>query len=229
MKITIYRKKVTPNALSFYGIEIECIGTGTMEDPVVIEPAETIPESIYLRDYSLFIQIRNLDKRYISLNRCQNITLKDCRLKYFDVFNSSNIKVENLSVTKLFRLFYSRDMLIEDSRIGKIKLKQSSSNTFKNCSFNKIKKILSNDNDFELITILGKQVSKDEERRFKDFAYKWNLTSLIYAIVLYVILFFFVPYILDFDVPIPFLIGSGVIFIFWYILAIIMRRRKLVK
>jgi hypothetical protein len=229
MILTIYQKKVYPNALYFSRFEIECPGAGTKEDPVIFEPFEDIPKALYLRDYDIFILIRNLDKKYISLINCRNITMTDCQLQYLDIFKCSNIKIKNLSVVKLSRLYASRDLRIEDTFIEKIKLKQSSSNFFKNCSFNKIEKTLSPNNNFELIKISGKPVSDIDDKRFKAFSYKWDLPSLLYTIVLFLIFFFLIPYILDFNIPIPFFIGAIVLFIFWYILSILIRRRKMVK
>ncbi|MFX0024710.1 MAG: hypothetical protein ACFE9S_20550 [Candidatus Hermodarchaeota archaeon] len=226
MLITIYQKKVYPNALSFSGIEIECPGTGTKEDPVIIEPIGSTPKTIYLRDYDIFIHMRNLDKRYISLVNCQNMILTECRLQYLDISRSSNIKIKNLSVTKLSRIYNCRNMLIEDAHIEKLKIKKSSLNTFRKCSFNKIKKNLSIDNNFESVILSGKSVSSIEEIRFRDFLYKWDFPSLMYAIVLFMIFFILIPIVFDFTVPIPFFIVAISLFIFWYVFSILIRRKK---
>ncbi|MBA7535403.1 hypothetical protein ES705_27656 [subsurface metagenome] len=141
------------NALSWSEIVTDCKGTGTKEDPVIIEPSEDLPRVIYLRNYNVHIHIRNLKKRFISLSFCSNIILKDCQLKYCDVLNCSNIKIDALSIGKLIRLNSSRDIQIKDSNIGKIKLDQSNSNTIRNCTIKKIINIMSSDNLFESNTI----------------------------------------------------------------------------
>lgn len=193
MKITIYRKRVFPNALFWSGIEIECEGSGTKEDPLIIESSEVLPKVIYLRHNNYFIHIKNLEKRYISLYNCQNITLADCQLKYLDVGYCSKIIIKRLLINKLFRLSSSNYVLIEDSNIGKFKLKQSTSNIIKNSSFKQIKKDRSPENIFESITISGVQVKEIEERKVPDFIKRWNIKFLLYLIALYIVFFIIVP------------------------------------
>jgi hypothetical protein len=177
MNITIYQKVSSFNTIFWREIEIECRGAGTKEDPVIIEPSREIPKNSYLRDYNFFIHVKNLHQKYLSLTRCQNITLKDCQLKYCHVLNCSDIRIENLSITKLLRIYSSKDVYIQDSIIGKLKLNQSNSNTFKNCSFKQVNKTLSPDNVFESNTVSGKQVTEVKQRRVIDFINKWELIN----------------------------------------------------
>ena len=202
MKLSIYQKHVSFNALSWSEIVTEFKGTGTKEDPVIIKPSEDLPRVFYLRNYNIHIHIKNLKKRFISLSFCSNIILKDCQLKYCDILNCSNIKIEALSIGKLIRLNSSRDIHIKDSNIGKIKLNQSNSNTIRNCTIKNITNIMGSDNIFESSTISGKQIDKVEERNSINFMKKWNLDSLVYIIVLYAIVFFLVPNIIGFKVTI---------------------------
>jgi hypothetical protein len=200
MKITIYQKRVFPNALTWSGIEIECDGSGTNDDPLIIEPSEFLPKVIYLRHNNLFIHLRNLEKRYISLYSCQNITLTNCRLKYLDVFHCDKIILKNLSINKLFRLSSSKDVLIEDSNIEKFILKRSTSNIIRNSSFRQIKKYRSQGNTIESILISGDQVNEVKERTVVDFISKWNVKYLLYLIVLYIAFFVIVPTIGGFQI-----------------------------
>ncbi|MFX0023909.1 MAG: hypothetical protein ACFE9S_16400 [Candidatus Hermodarchaeota archaeon] len=88
---------------------------------------------------------------------------------------------------------------------------------------------MSPDNIFELITISGEPVSNFEESKFKVLAYKWDLLLLMNAIVLFLIFFLLLPYLLDFNVPIPIFIGVSILLIFSYVVIILIRSRKKVK
>jgi hypothetical protein len=204
MKLIIFERDFAFNKVSFKKTEIECEGKGNKENPIIIDSSTLTPNSFYIKNNNMqFINFKNLDKNHISLEVCHNITIDNCKFNYLELYNSAYIKINNISVRKSCKLCYCQEILIQDSSINKMKLYQANSNIIKNCSFNKIKKTLSNGNKFELITILDNQINELKERNIINFISKWKLKSLLIFIPFYVISFFILLNIFEFKILIP--------------------------
>jgi hypothetical protein len=186
MKVIIYQKKVTFNAIYYKEIEIECDGVGTKAKPFIIEPSERIPNSFYVKNSDYFIHIKNFTNFGLTLISCKNVTIKNCKMKHLGIVGCSNINIDNLLNLKSLNIETSKDIFIENSEIDKMKLYNSNSNFVKNCKINRIKEIRSSNNVFESIETFDAQSISLTKSKFLDFFNKYNLKTLIILIILYI-------------------------------------------
>jgi len=128
-------------------IQISCNGTGTKNDPILIDNTIDLPRNFYIKNYKLYILIKNIHKRFIGLEGCQNISFKDSKFKYINLNSCSDIEIKNLT-TKYTLLDNCQKILLENSVLRRIKLYKSLHNIIKNCEILRLKESASKSNDY---------------------------------------------------------------------------------
>lgn len=77
-------------------------GTGSSEDPFVVDEPFQLPESTIIKESSLYIKFINQEFQGLGLRRSQNITFENCSLEVLDIHQSSQIQVSNCTIKTLF-------------------------------------------------------------------------------------------------------------------------------
>ncbi len=94
-------------------------GEGTKEDPIVIT-GNNIPLKLKLSKNDSFIIFKNLNLTSLTLYRCRNITLTECKIHKLILNRCDNNVIQNNSIINLETLF-SKANDIEENRISRVK------------------------------------------------------------------------------------------------------------
>lgn len=147
MKFKIYKKNISSSdggtRIVYEDFALECAGSGTVEDPIIIESSKKLPDEFNILGYTVdnkypFILIRSCINKIISIEFGKNITLKDCKLTDCFIHNSSEIKIENTTISNKLTLWFSHHISITNSKIKNLKFDFSMNNTIENCEIHEI-------------------------------------------------------------------------------------------
>jgi hypothetical protein len=76
-------------------------GTGSSEDPFVVDELFQLPEKTIITESSLYINFINQDFQILGVSRSQNIMFKNCLFKTLDIHHSSQMSVSNCTIEQL--------------------------------------------------------------------------------------------------------------------------------
>ncbi|MFW9873738.1 MAG: hypothetical protein ACFFG0_11590, partial [Candidatus Thorarchaeota archaeon] len=171
MKYSIYVQYTLGTMPQIRIIELECKGTGTEENPIIIEPSDKIPQGFFLKDSNLHILIRNFNsnKYGISIIYCKNVNFEDCLLSSCILNNSSHINIRNVS-TDYLKISYCSYTDVKESVFKRVKIRNSTLNiSFLNCTINRIRKSHTRGINFENTKILKIYTYKSIKYIFSDY------------------------------------------------------------
>jgi len=141
MKIVIY-KDFFKKEWKKKEIEIECNGSGTEEDPIVIESSENLPRSFEIFDSNNKIIMKDFthssggyddEITWVSLFFSENLSIENCVMDNLYFHLSSHIKIKNLTCRNLI-LSECQECLLEDCHIEEtLAIVKSGKNKIKNC------------------------------------------------------------------------------------------------
>jgi hypothetical protein len=108
-------------------------GTGSSEDPFVVDDPFQLPESTIIKESSLHINFINQEFQGLGLSRSQNIKFENCSFERLNTHQSSRIQVSNCTIKNLFFTGgYNNDF--NNCEIGDVPLNiLSYNNRFTNC------------------------------------------------------------------------------------------------
>jgi hypothetical protein len=109
-------------------------GTGSSEDPFIVDQPFQPPESTIIKESSLYIKFIGQEFQGLGLRRSQNIMFENGSLEVLDIHQSSRIQVSNCTIKTLFFTGgYNNDF--NNCEIGDIPLNiLSYNNRFINCT-----------------------------------------------------------------------------------------------
>jgi len=146
-------------------VELEWKGTGSVEDPLIIDGDKQLPQKIMISNSSVFINIVNCQFVSIIVDMCQNISFNKCSFEILGILRSTNI-------------------FVNQSYISLLGLAQTSKSSFKKCTISKGFNLNNQSNIFTDCIFIKKA--------HKMFQQNFNLSKLIiqlpYFIVAYVII-----------------------------------------
>ncbi len=165
-----------------------CDGTGTKDDPYIIQSPEQLPNSFNLNGFNeedfltvamsnsiekileinKFLTINNLKREKIELSYI-NVKLENCSCDRLKLFRCTKSTLKNIFIQKKMKLEQFNESLIESCNIQTLKLKSYSNNLFRSCSIRKISSSYSKKNTFEKCDIPEKEREKLREE-FDDWA-----------------------------------------------------------
>ncbi|MFX1469871.1 MAG: hypothetical protein ACFFB8_14540 [Promethearchaeota archaeon] len=82
--------------VKFEEIEKEFNGSGTKEDPIIIDHSEVLPPSFEIFESMLYITIKNCEFKHVALYYSENITIENCKFKILEMYQNSNIIIKDL-------------------------------------------------------------------------------------------------------------------------------------
>ncbi|MFX1257614.1 MAG: hypothetical protein ACFFAN_07140 [Promethearchaeota archaeon] len=153
--LSAYNSYFTGRSHGIEGIELECKGMGTQDNPIIITSSENLPKVLTISKSNQHIVIRNLNLRFIGLYSCKNITIEKCKFEAFKLFHCSDFKIKNSSFGK-FSLKECHDIEVEGcsmNRIRIVRLLSNQINKFKNCTLDRLKEKFRNKLIFEKTNI----------------------------------------------------------------------------
>jgi len=192
-------------------IELKWKGTGTSNDPVIIDGSKELPQRIMISNSSAFINIVNCQFVSIIVDTCQNISFDKCSFEILGILRSSNIVVNQSSIS-LLGLGQSSKNHFKECTIAKGFNLNNQSNVFTDCVFNK----------------------KSHKTFQKDFNLPKVIKQLPYFIVAYaitIVCFFFIYSFNSISLGIDwiFLIGTLLCLIALYLLLTRNAKHKVIK
>ena len=195
-------------------INLYCMGKGTNDDPIIIKPYKGFPESFSMSFSKEHILIADFDSdtQKIYMAACENVTIRNCKLKWLYLRKCSNINLEDIKFKYNLFLRGCDNLFIEDCEIPLLKFRYCSENKFKNCWINQFERIF----DCRGNIFIGNNIPEKEMNKLYRNSYIRRSTGII--IFVFVILFTIIPIILSFDV-LFFLLFLGVFVIGWIFFA----------
>ena len=138
MRIIIYERRPRVYGRSINKLEIECSGTGTIEDPIIIDNSVQLPSSFEIEGSELYIHIKNLKLEHnFAISKSRNITIENCEFYHHTCLSSSNLIIKKcFFVNSLFRLVENSEF--QDSIFGRIAMEDFHDNIFKKCEIDRI-------------------------------------------------------------------------------------------
>lgn len=117
-------------------IDLGWKGTGTNNDPLIIDNSSELPQRIMILNSSMFINI--VERQFVSMvvDTCQNITFDKCTFEILGVLRSSHINVSQGDIS-LLGLGRSSNNHFKECTIIKGFNLNNQSNIFSDCVFNK--------------------------------------------------------------------------------------------
>lgn len=117
-------------------IELKWKGTGTSNDPLIIDNNRELPQRIMISNSRVFINIVNCQFVSIIVDTCQNITFDKCSFEILGVLRSSKIIVNQSSIS-LLGLGQTSKSCFKECTITEGFNLCNQSNVFTDCVFNK--------------------------------------------------------------------------------------------
>ncbi len=128
--------KYSEDQIKQLAIELGWKGTGTSNDPLIIDDNNEIPQRIMILNSSMFINIVDCQFVNMVVDTCQNITFDKCSFEILGVLRSSHIVVGQ-SYISLLGLGQSSNNHFKECTIIKGFNLNNQSNIFTDCVFNK--------------------------------------------------------------------------------------------
>jgi hypothetical protein len=138
-------------------------GNGTKKDPYIINSVENFPREIEIYKSKYYIKIVNCDltSNFLGLYFSQNIVVENCKLDICEVGSSSDIKIINSSVTNILKIIRSKDVMIENSIITRLGLRNSFHNLIIKCEIEEFLIDKSRGNTFQQCRIPPNLLTED--------------------------------------------------------------------
>lgn len=164
MKLTISEVKAGFKTVHIHRLEVDCKGSGIVDDPAILDPSTKLPKSFWIHDSQLHLNIDNCYNHIINLVNSQNITVKNCTLESLNFSNCSNNSVESCQKIKHLGMYMSDNNKINRSTIFKLKMSRSNNNIIQDCIITKIKYRNNNENAFNNNQILEEELLKTKKQ-----------------------------------------------------------------
>ena len=107
-------------------------GTGTKENPFIIDSQEGLPQKLFIKSSDLFIKFNNFKFEVLELYKCHNITFNECKFKKLSLRRSGNIMAKDSNISKL-NLIGSKNNLFKRCNIERGINSNTRENTFESC------------------------------------------------------------------------------------------------
>jgi hypothetical protein len=108
---------------SYFEIEFELKGSGTIDDPFIISNNLQYYDSdleYYIYDSNSYLKFEKIHFESLHLTRCQNVIILDAELKYLSLNRCSKVLIQNAEVKKRLTIFDSHIIKFADCNIRKM-------------------------------------------------------------------------------------------------------------
>ena len=181
--------KLTESDLKDLALDKSWKGSGTKEDPLIIDSANDLPQELQILNSNLYILLEGCKIDNLSLTGSQNITVSDCRLDLHHIVKSSNCLVRNSSIRKSLSIEHSSKIKVENCEINNLALVKSFSNEISKSNIhNMILMQFSRGNVFkqsEVPEAFKQMILKDAFNKFYIYIIIFWICSLISGILMY--------------------------------------------
>lgn len=209
MKLTISEVKAGFKTVHIHRLEVDCKGSGTVDDPAILDPSTELPKSFWIHDSQLHLNIDNCYNHIINLVNSQNITVKNCTLESLNFSNCSNNNVESCQKIKHLGMYMSNNNRINRSTIFKLKMSHSNNNSIQDCTITKIKYRNNNENALNNNQIPEEELLKTKKQ--PTFV-SLNLFKIINAIM---VIAFYIGFI-SMMIAYPFFFELGILILIFF-------------
>ncbi|MFX1478258.1 MAG: hypothetical protein ACFFCI_09005 [Promethearchaeota archaeon] len=117
--------------------ELDCKGSGTKDDPLIIDESVSIPTSFELNESELYIQMKNCMLLKLKISISKNILIEDCHIDWFELSGCSEIEIINV-ISGLIGMGMSNNCILNGCTIEReLSIANSSNNLIKNFNVKK--------------------------------------------------------------------------------------------
>ncbi|MFW9968861.1 MAG: hypothetical protein ACFFDF_01590 [Candidatus Odinarchaeota archaeon] len=139
MKINVRKAKYSSYSdepLKYEELEIECSGSGSKEEPAIIDSSSKFPKgNIEIIESDLYIIIADHDIKLLSLKYAKNIIIRNCKFNSLLMIDCEGVTIENTH-SSFLRWFNIHNCLMKDSVTEELfRIYKCSNNKFVNCEF----------------------------------------------------------------------------------------------
>jgi hypothetical protein len=106
--------KISNKTLSKIQAEMNWRGTGSQEDPIIIDSINGVINVVIFKNISKYIRIKNISLWRLKLMRCQNITIENSEIAFLKILGSSHINIMNSKIL-VGTLYYCRDSIFKNN------------------------------------------------------------------------------------------------------------------
>jgi hypothetical protein len=129
MGLEPFENKFSEKEIKELAEKLKWKGSGTEQNPIIIPNEQGLPQK-------LCISLRSL-----------HLKIVDSTFEHLILFNSVNISIESSS-SKIFGIFYSTDITVNNCKLSNLNLEKCSESYFINCSIEKVGNVRSHGNTF---------------------------------------------------------------------------------
>ena len=108
------------NSLKRISKEKSWKGSGTSEDPFVIDSNDDVPLEFIFTTGNAHIRLKNLLLRKLTLIRCKNMTIENCEILHLRILNSHDITVKDCSIVKIKNVFSRANVFQNNATVPEI-------------------------------------------------------------------------------------------------------------
>lgn len=139
MKIKVrkvkYKNIFSGTPENYEEIEVDCKGSGSKEDPIIIDSLIDKSFNFDIVESDKYIIIKNCTLRFLCFYYSMNISVINCKLRNLRLGNCENIYVEK-TICSWIEIYDSHNCSLIESRSEEtISLYKSHNNTFRKCEF----------------------------------------------------------------------------------------------
>ena len=106
--------KISNKTLSKIQAEMGWKGTGSQEDPIIIDSINGVVNVVRFKNISKYIMIKNISQWKIKLIKCQNIIIENCEIAFLKILGSHHINILNSKIL-VGTLHYCRDSIFKNN------------------------------------------------------------------------------------------------------------------
>lgn len=130
-------------------IQIDCQGSGSTLDPIVIDDSLHLPKRVSIKDYNLYFSFENLQLIKLYIENCENFTFSNCEIDLIRMNSCSNIKFIECSIPRDLKLKECQNINFEKCLVKKAIVFKSDDNTLKDCLIIQLSVWMSKNNIYE--------------------------------------------------------------------------------
>lgn len=108
------RTKITDASITDLQIKMGWLGTGSRQDPIVINNVSGLKPSLWIHKSSMYYIIRDIIVYKLICTKTQNITIENCKIHELEVEGCYNMTIRNNSILWL-KFLYSKGITLENN------------------------------------------------------------------------------------------------------------------
>lgn len=129
--------------------QIDCRGSGTLQNPIIIDNSLNLPNRVSIKDYNLHFNFKNLQLTKLYVENCKDFTFSNCEIDRIRMSSCSNINFTECSIPRELKLKECKNFNFKTCLIRKATVFKSNDIGLKDCLIIRLTDWMSKNNIFE--------------------------------------------------------------------------------